>query len=100
MAIAVVATVVGRLFPIVGGPVTGIVLGVLLATVIKPAALLCPDIKTASKFLLQSAVVVLGSQLSLSQILQVGTGSLPVTPLPLRPTLTSPPTSTPGHKSG
>jgi uncharacterized integral membrane protein (TIGR00698 family) len=77
-AVAVVATVVGRLFPIVGGPVTGIVIGVTLATLITPGARLRPGIAVASKAILQASVVVLGSQLSLMQIVKVGLGSLPV----------------------
>ncbi|MGH3440170.1 MAG: YeiH family protein [Sciscionella sp.] len=77
-AIAVVATMVGKLFPVVGGPVTGIVLGVLVAAVIKPGKRLRPGISTAGKFVLQVSVVALGSQLSLGQIVRVGVGSLPV----------------------
>ncbi|MHB1063310.1 MAG: YeiH family protein [Georgenia sp.] len=78
VAIAVVATVVGRQFPLVGGPVTGIVIGVVLATLIAPGARLRPGIAIASKTVLQASVVVLGSQLSLMQIVRVGVGSLPV----------------------
>lgn len=78
VAIAVVATVVGRRFPLVGGPVTGIVLGVVLAASIKPGARLRPGITFSSKAVLQTSVVVLGSQLSLLQIVRVGVGSLPV----------------------
>lgn len=78
VAIAVVATVVGRRFPLVGGPVTGIVLGVVLATAIKPDVRLRPGIAFSSKAVLQTSVVVLGSQLSLMQIVRVGVGSLPV----------------------
>jgi uncharacterized integral membrane protein (TIGR00698 family) len=78
VAIAVVATIVGRRFPLVGGPVTGIVLGVVLATAIRPGARLLPGITFSSKAVLQTSVVVLGSQLSLMQIVRVGVGSLPV----------------------
>lgn len=78
VAIACVATVIGHFFPIVGGPVSGIVIGVVLAAVIKPGERLRPGISTASKFVLQVSVVVLGSQLSLSQIVHVGFSSLPV----------------------
>jgi uncharacterized membrane protein YadS len=78
VAIAAVATVVGYWFPIVGGPVTGIVIGVVLAAVLRPGARLRPGITTASKFVLQVSVVVLGCQLSLAQIVRVGGGSLPV----------------------
>jgi uncharacterized integral membrane protein (TIGR00698 family) len=78
VAIAAAATVVGRRFPLVGGPVTGIVIGVVLATVIQPGARLRPGIAFSSKAVLQTSVVVLGSQLSLMQIVRVGVGSLPV----------------------
>lgn len=78
IAVAVVATAVGRFVPLVGGPVTGIVIGVGLAAVLKPGARLRPGIRTASGFVLQLSVVVLGSQLSLAQIAQVGVESLPV----------------------
>lgn len=78
VAVAVVATFVGRLVPIVGGPVTGIVLGVALASRIAPRSPLRPGIAVASTTVLQLSVVVLGSQLSLGQIARVGVGSLPV----------------------
>ena len=78
VTIAVVATVVGRTFPIVGGPVTGIVIGVVLTTLIRPGVRLRPGIAVASRTVLQGSVVVLGSQLSLMQIVHVGLGSLPV----------------------
>lgn len=76
--IAVVATLIGRAVPLVGGPVSGIVIGVVLATVLKPGDRLRPGIRTASRFILQLSVVVLGSQLSLAQIAQVGVESFPV----------------------
>ncbi|MES2093469.1 MAG: putative sulfate exporter family transporter [Actinomycetota bacterium] len=78
VGIAIVATAIGHLVPLVGGPVSGIVLGVALATIIKPSARLRPGMNTASKFVLQLSVVVLGSQLSLAQIAKVGLESLPV----------------------
>jgi len=78
IAIAIVATVIGHLVPLIGGPVSGIVIGVGLTTVIKPGALLRPGLHTASRFVLQLSVVVLGSQLSLAQVARVGLASLPV----------------------
>jgi uncharacterized integral membrane protein (TIGR00698 family) len=77
-AIAVVATVVGRFVPVVGAPVVGVVLGAVLGTVRRPAAVLRPGITTASKTVLQVAVVLLGAQLSLAQVATVGASSLPV----------------------
>lgn len=78
VVIAIVATVIGRFFPIIGGPVSGVVIGVLLATFLTLNDRLKPGIKTASKFILQLSVVVLGAQLSLTQIAKVGVESLPV----------------------
>lgn len=78
LAIAVPATVAGKLLPVIGGPVAGMVIGVFLAALCKPGPRLRPGISTASKTVLQIAVVLLGSQLSLSRILEVGAGSLPV----------------------
>ncbi|WP_399896250.1 YeiH family protein [Streptomyces sp. BBFR51] len=78
VAVAAVATVVGGWFPLVGGPVAGIVIGVVLAAVRRPAERLRPGITTASKFVLQLSVVLLGCQLSLTQVVRVGGSSLPV----------------------
>jgi uncharacterized integral membrane protein (TIGR00698 family) len=77
-ALAVVATVIGRLVPVLGGPVTGIVLGVLIAAIARPGQRFQPGIRTASRFVLQLGVVVLGTQLSLAEVLRVGLASLPV----------------------
>ena len=78
VTIAVAATVIGRLVPIVGGPVAGIVIGVVVAALVTPGARWRPGITTASKTVLQASVVALGSQLSLMQIVHVGLSSLPV----------------------
>ncbi|MFE5598279.1 YeiH family protein [Streptomyces coelicoflavus] len=78
VAVASVATVMGGWFPLIGGPVAGVVIGVVLAAVRRPAARLGPGITTASKFVLQLSVVLLGCQLSLTQVVRVGGSSLPV----------------------
>jgi uncharacterized integral membrane protein (TIGR00698 family) len=78
VGVAVAASMVGRRFPIVGAPVTGIVIGVTLATIIKPGVRLRPGIAMASTRILQASVVVLGSQLTLIQVVRVGLGALPV----------------------
>jgi uncharacterized integral membrane protein (TIGR00698 family) len=75
---AVVATVIGRVLPVVGAPVSGVVLGAVIGMVRRPTGLLRPGITTASKFVLQLAVVLLGAQLSLGQVARVGVESLPV----------------------
>lgn len=78
VVVAVTATVIGRAVPLIGGPVAGIVIGVVLATALSPGARLRPGIVVASTTVLQASVVLLGSELSLGQIARVGLGSLPV----------------------
>lgn len=76
--IAGAATVIGSFVPLVGGPVSGIVIGVVFAGLVKPGSRLRPGIRFASSRILQLSVVVLGAQLSLGQVLRVGATSLPV----------------------
>jgi uncharacterized integral membrane protein (TIGR00698 family) len=76
--IAVVATVIGRFLPVVGAPVSGVVIGAVLGTVRRPGPVFRPGITIASKTVLQFAVVLLGAQLSLLQVARVGVQSLPV----------------------
>jgi uncharacterized integral membrane protein (TIGR00698 family) len=78
IGIAIVATVAARFIPLIGAPVTAIIIGVLISSFRRPSARFTPGVKTASKFVLQLSVVVLGSQLSLAEIAQVGLESLPV----------------------
>ncbi|MGV9453133.1 YeiH family protein [Streptomyces sp. NPDC003635] len=78
VTVALVATAAGRLAPVVGGPVSAVVLGILVAVVVRPGQRLRPGITLAGRGVLQAAVVVLGAQLSLGQVLRVGVGSLPV----------------------
>ena len=79
--VAAVATGLGRLVPIVGGPVFAIVLGVLTAAVLNArgrGARLEAGAKFAGGAVLQLSVVVLGAGLSLRQVLRTGAASLPV----------------------
>ncbi len=78
VALAVVATFLGRIDPVVGAPVVAIVLGVLLSSWTARHAALAPGIALAGRTVLQVAVVLLGAQLSLRQIAAVGLTSLPV----------------------
>lgn len=80
LVLAGVAVPLGELVPVVGGPVFGILLGVLLGAVI-PAlrgGRCHPGYEFASKNLLQLSIVVLGTGLSLQQVVRVGGDSLPV----------------------
>jgi uncharacterized integral membrane protein (TIGR00698 family) len=79
LGVAAVATALGALVPIVGGPVFGILLGALAAAVpALRAERWAPGYSVAAKPVLQASIVVLGTGLSLSQVLRVGGGSLPV----------------------
>jgi uncharacterized integral membrane protein (TIGR00698 family) len=80
LLIAGAATGLGLLVPVVGGPVFAIVLGVLAATTVKPlrSARLAPGYTFASKTVLQLSIVVLGTGLSLQEVVHVGVSSLPV----------------------
>nr|WP_243876637.1 putative sulfate exporter family transporter [Streptomyces sp. 846.5] len=78
LLVAAVATGLGGILPLVGAPVCGIVLGTLLTVLRRPGARLAPGISFASRGILQASIVVLGCQLSLAQVVQVGAASLPV----------------------
>lgn len=78
LVIAGVATWFGTIVPVVGAPVTAILLGLAVAAVRRPAEVLRPGIAFAGKAPLQLAVVLLGAQLSLAQVARVGLSSLPV----------------------
>jgi uncharacterized integral membrane protein (TIGR00698 family) len=76
--VALVATPLGAAMPVVGAPVLGIVLGLVLAAAIKPAEHLRPGLGFASQPVLQTSIVTIGATLSLHQVARVGLESLPV----------------------
>ena len=78
VALAVVATIIGKNVPVVGSAVPGAVIGALIAIVRKPGARFAPGLKWASSFVLQCSVVVLGTQLSIGAAARAGLASLPV----------------------
>jgi uncharacterized integral membrane protein (TIGR00698 family) len=78
-AIASLALWLGRLVPVVGGPVFGIVLGILVRNILSPGTRFDPGIRFASKYVLQWSIVALGAGLSLSQVAHTGLNSLAVT---------------------
>jgi uncharacterized integral membrane protein (TIGR00698 family) len=78
VAVAIVATVIGKAVPVVGTAVPGAVLGAAVAIVRKPGARFAPGLKWASSFVLQCSVVILGTQLSIGAAARAGLASLPV----------------------
>lgn len=68
----------GKLFPVVGGPVFAIILGMIIAAFIKEKPILKDGLTFTSKKVLQYAVILLGFGLNLGQVVRVGVQSLPV----------------------
>jgi uncharacterized integral membrane protein (TIGR00698 family) len=77
-AITLVATLAGRAFPVVGGPVVAILVGICISLIRAPAASFGPGIAFSAKRVLQASIVILGTGLSLRQVVHIGAGSLPV----------------------
>lgn len=74
--LALLAWFLGGFFPIVGGAVFGIVLGMAIAAAWKrPAAMDC-GIKFTSKKILQYAIILLGFEMNMGHVLRVGSQSL------------------------
>ncbi|WP_424683129.1 YeiH family protein [Frateuria sp. YIM B11624] len=79
LAIALVALWLGRLAPLVGGPVIGIVLGIVVRNTLSPGVRFTPGIQFAGKQVLQWSIIALGFGLSLDQVAKTGLESLSVT---------------------
>ena len=78
VVVALAATYLGTLVPLIGAPIFGILIGVLLRTVVGRPEGAVPGIAFAAKRVLQWAIVLLGSDLSLSQVVSTGKQSLAV----------------------
>ena len=78
LVLAIPCWLLGRAFPVVGGPVFAILAGMLVALVLHDKTRFQAGIAFTSKKVLQYAVILLGFGLNLSQIAQVGGKSLPI----------------------
>lgn len=78
LAIAIPAWFLGKKFPIIGGPVAAILIGMILALFWKPGENTGAGIRWTSKYILQAAVVFLGFGMNLNVILKTGKQSLPI----------------------
>lgn len=76
--IAFPCLLIGKNFPIIGGPVAAIILGIIIAFFIKDKSKFESGIKFTSKKVLQYAVILLGFGLNLSVVLKTGKQSLPI----------------------
>ncbi|WP_266157682.1 YeiH family protein [Dyella silvatica] len=79
VAIALAALGLGRLAPLIGGPVFGIVLGILVRNLVSPGGHYTAGIQFAGKQVLQWSIIALGFGLSLDQVAKTGLESLSVT---------------------
>ena len=68
----------GRIFPVVGGPVFAMLIGMLISTGLHDRERFQAGIAFTSKKILQYAVILLGFGLNLSEIAKVGATSLPI----------------------
>lgn len=78
LAIAVPSFLFGRWFPVIGGPVIAILIGMVMNLLIKNKLVFESGVKFTSKKILQYAVVLLGFCLNLNVILKTGMQSLPI----------------------
>ncbi|MGH4126180.1 MAG: YeiH family protein [Clostridium sp.] len=77
--LALISTWLGNLLPIVGGPVFGIIIGIIINNIFGKPKNTLKGIGFTSKKILQWSIIVLGAGLSLTTVLQTGMDSLSVT---------------------
>lgn len=76
--LAIIAYLLGKQFPLIGGPVFGILLGIILRNTVGLPAIFTPGIGFSSKKILQWAIIALGGGLSFTQVWEAGLTSLSV----------------------
>lgn len=76
--IALPSFILGKLYPIIGGSVIAIIVGMVVTLFLKDRRSFEAGIKFTSKKILQYAVILLGFGLNLSVILKTGKQSLPI----------------------
>jgi uncharacterized integral membrane protein (TIGR00698 family) len=76
--IAIPSWLLGKAYPIIGGPIIAIIVGMTLTLFIKDKSRFKAGITFTSKKVLQYAVILLGFGLNLSMVLETGKQSLPI----------------------
>ena len=76
--IAIICHLLGKQFPIIGGPVFAIISGMIITLFMKDKTAVESGVKFTSKKILQYAVILLGFGLNLQVIVQTGKQSLPI----------------------
>ncbi|WP_209019829.1 YeiH family protein [Pollutimonas harenae] len=79
VVVGVFAMILGRWIPIIGGPVFGILLGILIRNTVGVGPVFRPGLQFASKQILQWSIIALGFGLSIQQVAKTGLESLWVT---------------------
>ena len=72
LMIAMTAFFLGKMIPVVGGPVLGISLGILVSSIWNLPSVSQKGIKFTSKYILQLAVVLLGFEMNAASVIRVG----------------------------
>lgn len=76
--LAAIAALLGSWFPIIGGPVFGIVIGMIVKSTGRVGAMYQSGITFSAKQLLQYSIILLGAGLSMGEIIETGGSSLAV----------------------
>ncbi|MFS1664359.1 YeiH family protein [Streptococcus sp. zg-JUN1979] len=76
--ISIVAWFLGQSYPVIGAPVFGLLMGIVIGMFYTNRTQTATGIAFTSKYLLQVAVVLLGFGLNMTQVLKVGAQSLPI----------------------
>ena len=76
LALAVLAWFIGQSLPMVGGPIIGILTGLIITNIWKAQDTFTKGIKISSKRVLQMAIVLFGFQMNLSTVFAMGRDSI------------------------
>ncbi len=76
LLVGILAYTLGRFIPVVGGPVFGITLGILIASLWRIPAVFGKGLKFTSKYILQLAVILLGFEMNMASVVRVGQQSI------------------------